>query len=205
MASRSGRNQTPLTNARDHMAFLAAFLRSPAQVSALFPTNPEIGRAMVRGLDLQRAHAVVEFGPGTGAITKTVLEVIGDSTTFFAVELNEQIAKRFAKNFPQVPLFQGDAADIARFTTEIGASHLDAVITALPWTTIPKKVRARILDETVRLLRPGGAFTWVTYRSVKSAGVQEFMGELAERFSRVEPAIAVHQAMVQAHVQRCYR
>ncbi|MBX9738004.1 MAG: methyltransferase domain-containing protein [Phycisphaerales bacterium] len=187
------------------MAFLAAFLRSPAQVSALFPTNPEIGRAMVRGLDLTRAHAVVEFGPGTGAITKTVLEAIGDSTKFFAVELNEQIAKRFTKNFPQVPLFQGDAADVAKYAHEAGAKHLDAVITALPWTTLPKTVRGRILDESVRLLRPGGAFTWVTYRSVKSAGVKEFMGELAERFSRVEPAIAIHQAMVQAHVQRCYR
>ncbi len=203
--SQTGRNRTPLTNARDHVEFLAAFLRSPLQMSAIFPTSPEIGRAMVRGLELDKARAVVEFGPGTGSITKAVLEVIGEATMFFAVELNEQIAKRFAKNFPTVPLFQGDAAEIARYTQEVGAAHLDAVITALPWTTIPTKARVRILDETVRLMRPGAVFTWVTYRSVKSAGVQEFMAELAARFGRVEPAIEVRRAMVPAHVQRCYR
>ncbi|CAN5847576.1 methyltransferase domain-containing protein [soil metagenome] len=198
------RKGAALAAARDHVAFLAEFIRSPLQLSAILPTHPEIGRAMVRGLGLKNAKAVVEFGPGTGSITRAIVAEIGAETTFFAVELNARMAERFAKNFPTVRLFQEDAGNIAAQCAAMGVKRLDAAITALPWTTIPVEARDDILRETARMLRPGGAFTWVTYRKPSAPGVREFVGQLRRHFARVEPMAAVKEPIVTAFVQRCY-
>ncbi|MBL0870599.1 MAG: methyltransferase domain-containing protein [Phycisphaerales bacterium] len=185
------------------MAFLVEFIRSPSQLSSLFPTHPEIGRSMVRGLDLARAKAVAELGPGTGTITRAVLEALRPGTAFFAVELNARLAGLFRRNFPEVRLFEGDAANLRAYCDQLDVRQLDAVVSALPWTTIPRVVRGKIVDAAARSLKPGGIMTWVTYRSPKMKSVRMFNDELRCAGFRVGEATVVREALVRAHVFHC--
>lgn len=191
------------SSARDHVAFLVEFIRSPSQLSSLFPTHPEIGRSMVRGLDLARAKAVAELGPGTGTITRAVLECLRPGTAFFAVELNARLAGLFRKNFPEVRLFQGDAANLREYCNQLNVAQLDAVVSALPWTTIPHSIRGRIVDAAASSLKPGGIMTWVTYRSPKMKSVRAFNDELRSKGFNVGEATVVREALVRAHVFHC--
>ena len=69
-----------------HLFFFRQFLRSPQTLGAVAPSSRRLARVMVGGLPLGTAEAVVEFGPGLGAVTGEILRRKGEGTRFFAIE-----------------------------------------------------------------------------------------------------------------------
>src|SRR5437016_14272997 len=85
----------------ERLQFLGAFLREPARVGAFVPSSPALAQAMLHGCNLKDAKTVVEFGPGTGAFTRLILERIGKQTAFLALELDEKHARGLRQHFPR--------------------------------------------------------------------------------------------------------
>src|SRR5207248_9261151 len=83
----------------ERLQFLGGFLREPARVGAFVPSSPALAQAMLSGCDLKSARAVVEFGPGTGAFTRPILERISRQTTFFALELDDKHVRGLRQRF----------------------------------------------------------------------------------------------------------
>src|SRR6266536_4768032 len=98
----------------ERLRFLSAFLREPARVGSLAPSSPALAQAMLRGCDLRNARTVVEFGPGTGAFTRLILERIGRHTTFLALELDDKHVRGLRQRFPGMPVYHDAAAMIEK-------------------------------------------------------------------------------------------
>ncbi|MAX20601.1 MAG: hypothetical protein CMJ60_00280, partial [Planctomycetaceae bacterium] len=64
------------------------FLKSPNKVGAIAPSSRYLANAMLDQLHWDTLTNVVEYGPGTGAISKHLLKRVRDHQKFFAVELN---------------------------------------------------------------------------------------------------------------------
>ena len=52
--------------------FFRQFLRSPRSIGAVLPSSPALARVMLAPIDFSTAQAIVEFGPGTGALTREI-------------------------------------------------------------------------------------------------------------------------------------
>ena len=72
--------------ARDNWMFLQAFLKSPRVIASVFPSSSFLERRVVRAADVGSARAVVELGAGTGGITRTLLEAMGQDGRLIAIE-----------------------------------------------------------------------------------------------------------------------
>ena len=56
-----------------HFRFFRLWLQKPREVGAILPSSPALAQAMADRVDPAAPGAVVEFGGGTGSITKALL------------------------------------------------------------------------------------------------------------------------------------
>ena len=75
-----------------------------------FLHDPGVLKRIVEALDLESGDAVVEIGPGEGALTRPLLDRIGRLT---AIEIDRDLAGRLAADFPasRLKLHCADALD----------------------------------------------------------------------------------------------
>jgi phospholipid N-methyltransferase len=187
--------------------FLKAALKSPRQIGSVIPSSPFLGKAMMRLIDLPAAKTVVEYGPGTGSITKVLLKHLGTGAKFFAIELNDAMAQSFAHNYPQVKLYHRSIADIEAICVAEGLTannSVDVIISGIPWAVLPEAVQTTLLAAAARALRPGGVMLTYGYHGglLLKAG-RNFAKTLPKHFSHVTRSAPVWLNVPPAFVYRC--
>ncbi|MDE0358109.1 MAG: 16S rRNA (adenine(1518)-N(6)/adenine(1519)-N(6))-dimethyltransferase RsmA [Gammaproteobacteria bacterium] len=98
-------------------------MRPKRSLGQNFLVDPNLQRAIVRALEVQAADEVLEIGPGTGALTRHLVDL---PRRLVLVELDRELAGRLAQELdgrPQVTLVQGDIldTDIAALAEDISA------------------------------------------------------------------------------------
>lgn len=144
-------------------AFLKRFITNPRRVGALIPSGPVLVRKMLRDLPLEQAHTVVELGPGLGAFTQAILPRLQPETDFFVVEIDPFFAQKLREQFPRLHVIEDSAEYLADHLDELGHDGVDIVISALPFTNLPREMRQRIIANVATVLRPGGHFVTFQY------------------------------------------
>lgn len=144
-------------------SFFSAFLRRPAEVGAIAPSSRSLARRMVAGMDLAAARCVVEYGPGTGAFTREIVDRIGPGTTFLAIEKNPDFIPVLRRRFPHLDLVEASAEALPDLLSERGLDRADYIVSGLPYTVLPWDLVERIIAVSYRCLRHGGLFNTVQY------------------------------------------
>ncbi|MDX9972880.1 MAG: methyltransferase domain-containing protein [FCB group bacterium] len=167
--------------------FLKHFITSPREVGAVLPSSRFLADRVVEEAKVRHASVVVEWGPGTGAITRAVLDKLPHDATFFAMEITPAFVEAMHIRFPQVDVHL-DSAENTRKYLELRELHsCDCVVSGLPWTTFPDALQDSLLDTLVDVLRPGGLFVTYTYvMSPLMSGGKKFKQKVLDRFSRVD-------------------
>ena len=155
--------------------FLRTGLRQIDKTASLLPSSRFLVDAMVAGAPLETAKCVVEFGPGTGAITKAVLDRLPHDAHLHAIELDGELLQGMTKRLhdPRLRPHHGSAADAARLLAEAGCRHrVDVIISSLGFALMSDALRAEILSDTRELLSPDGVFVQYTYPTAKALTYQ---------------------------------
>lgn len=142
----------------DTALFLRRLVRNPRQVAAIAPSSQFLARAMAASLG-PKTGRVVEYGPGTGALTRAILAqgVPPENLTLF--ELDPAFAARLRIQFPKVTVHHAPA-DAASHMIDAG---VDAVVSGLPLLSMPAPVVAAIIGASARILKSGAAHIQFTY------------------------------------------
>lgn len=190
----------------EHVQFLQAFIREPATVGALSPSSRALAKAMIRGCALQRADTVVEMGPGTGAFTGLIRDRIGTNTTFIALELDSDHARRLRGRFPEIAVYNDSAERMSDYLGLHRKEKADYIICGLPWASLPGPVQARIMTAILNSLAPDGLFTTFAYLHARwLPKAQQFRRTLRQQFGRVEISPVIWANLPPAFVYRCSR
>lgn len=118
---------------------------------------------MVRGLGPETGR-VVEFGPGTGSLTKAILAagVAPENLTLF--ELDPAFATALSDRFAGVRVVNGPADTAPDHVAE----GVGAVISGLPLLSMPAPVCRAIVGSAFRILAPRAPFIQFTYGPIPS-------------------------------------
>ncbi len=118
---------------------------------------------MVAAAGVAQSQAVLEVGPGTGAITEAIAQVLPSSAHYLGLELNGAFVERLRTRFPRMRFEEAPAQEFD-FDQELGRhGFFDSVVCGLPWTAFPEALQIAILDRVLSRLRPGGTFTTFVY------------------------------------------
>jgi len=188
----------------ERLRFLSSFLREPARVGSLAPSSPALAEAMLSGCELKNARTVVEFGAGTGAFTRPILERIGANTTFLALELDDKHARGLRQRFPGVHVYRDSAEKVQKYLAMHRRKKADYIISGLPWANMPVTVQECILEGVLNSLKPDGLFTTFAYVHARwLPRARRFRERLEHYFARVETSPIVWRNLPPAFVYRC--
>ena len=186
------------------MRFLSAFLRHPIATGAIAPSSVHLAKEMVNWVDWKRVKVCVEFGPGTGACTSSILESMQEGTRFLAVELNARFADTMARKFPQVETICRSVADIEEICAERGIARIDCIICGLPWAAFSADLQRYLMRAVLSRLSDGGCFATFAYLqgTMLPAGMR-FAELLRDSFGDVQRSPTVWRNLPPAFVYRC--
>jgi len=118
---------------------------------------------MVAAAGVEQARAVLELGPGTGAITQVISDALPSSSQYLGLELNGTFVQRLRLKFPRLRFEQAPAQEFD-FDQALGPEgYFDAIVSGLPWASFSEELQIAILDHVLSRLRPGGTFTTFAY------------------------------------------
>jgi len=163
----------------DALAFLRGFMAQPMSVASVVPSSPWLEQGVVRATDLSRARCVVELGPGTGGSTRALLRAMNPQARLLAIELNREFSSRLRQRVqdPRLLVQEGNAADLGQHLERWGLPAPDAVVSAIPFSTLPTEVAHSIVAAIQSNLAPGGRFVAYQFRAHVASYTSPVMGE----------------------------
>ena len=184
--------------------FFSSFLRHPIATGAIAPSSARLAAEMVGWVAWNEVETCVEFGPGTGAFTPSILESKKETTRFFTVELNQYFADTMARKFPNVETICRSVEEIDAICDERGVAKIDCIVCGLPWAAFSPALQHSLMDAVLARISDGGYFATFAYLqgTILPAGVR-FRRLLHESFGTVRRSPTVWRNLPPAFVYQC--
>jgi phosphatidylethanolamine/phosphatidyl-N-methylethanolamine N-methyltransferase len=158
---RSGRSR--IASLKDRTRFLKSLIDNPRLTGAVSPSGRRLAQAMARAIGPARDGLVVELGPGTGPVTKALIESGVRPSDLLLVEFDAKFCRLLAARFPGVRVVQGDAYALERTLADHAGRPIRAIVSSLPLLNRPRAIRAALFEEIFNLMQPNGSFVQFTY------------------------------------------
>jgi phosphatidylethanolamine/phosphatidyl-N-methylethanolamine N-methyltransferase len=147
----------------DHLRFLAGLITRPKITGAVSPSGKGLARAMAREVDVAGNDPVLELGPGTGPVTRALIERGVDAARIVAVEFNPDFCALLRQRFAGLRVIEGDAYDLDRTLPAALSGPFAAIVSSLPLLNREPEARAALVQALVRRLAPGGGLIQFSY------------------------------------------
>ena len=172
---------------RDQRVFLQQFFQQYHTTGSVLPSGRALAQALCRFVDADSVAsvpgngkpsneqasscAILEVGPGTGAVTARLVKKLRAADRLTLVELNDDFVRHLRRRFETEPPFQAVAerAEIVHAPLEslTGQHCYDVIISGLPLNNFAVSEVEQILGIFQRLLRSGGTLSFFEYIAIR--------------------------------------
>ncbi|WP_188622971.1 class I SAM-dependent methyltransferase [Caldalkalibacillus thermarum] len=156
----------------DRKLFLQTFLHSPTQVGSVVPSSSFMVREITDLVAKSNPATVVEFGAGTGVITRELDNYCQENQAkLLTFEKDDKLRDYLKEQFPHLPIFS-DALYLPKVLDEQGITQVDCIVCGLPFTLFPQQLREQLFDIIYSTLADDGAlvmyqFSWHMRKALK--------------------------------------
>jgi phosphatidylethanolamine/phosphatidyl-N-methylethanolamine N-methyltransferase len=162
----------------DEIRFFKGWVKSPKNVGSIIPTSDVMAKRMASLVNVHSGLPVLELGPGTGVITRAILQrgIAPDKVT--CIEFSPEFAKKLRHDFTGVNIIEGNAFDLDATlgAIDLGAKdsgniepnttgHLifDCVVSALPLLSFPRTQRVKLIKDLLERIPDGRPVVQFSY------------------------------------------
>jgi phospholipid N-methyltransferase len=186
----------------DWRLFFQEYLRNFHHTGAVSPSSRFLAAALaryVRNGSQETARRILEVGPGTGAVTGSIVAALGPEDRFDLIEWNPRFVERLKHRFETDPQWKAVAdrvqvihGPVQELPREAG---YQAIVSGLPLNNFAVEDVEQILAAFRGLSAPGGTLSFFEYIAVRPAraavsgradrerlrGISRTLGELLAR------------------------
>lgn len=144
------------------LQFLREFLARPRAIASPIPSGRALARQVAAQIDPRPGGVVLELGPGTGAVTRAILD--GGITEFelIGIESDRRFVTLLRRQIPRVRIVEGNAFSFTRLLEE-EARGLRSIVSGLPVIGQSPQLRQQFLEDAMAALRPGRPLVQFSY------------------------------------------
>jgi phosphatidylethanolamine/phosphatidyl-N-methylethanolamine N-methyltransferase len=147
---------------RDQLRFLKGLVKRPRMTGAIAPSGPALAKAMAAHVDPDEELPVIELGPGTGVVTKALIERGVAAERIIAIEYSPDFCQLLAERFPGITVIRGDAYDLDGSLDGRG-ERVSSVVSSLPLVARPPEDRRKLIEAGLKRMEPGRPFIQFSY------------------------------------------
>ncbi|MBC8129847.1 MAG: phospholipid methyltransferase [Rhizobiaceae bacterium] len=167
-ADHRSKSSDPHNCSADEARFFRGWLRRPLVMGAVSPSSKALGRAMAAYVPLEeilaRGMAVLELGPGTGVVTRCLIDRGVPEENLVLTEYTREFCVLLRARFPKATVIEGDAyRHGAETEAALGGRAIGAVVSSLPLFTQPDAMREDVIGGSLDRMAAGYPFIQFSY------------------------------------------
>lgn len=150
----------------EEIRFFKGWIDGPKSVGAILPTSAVTARRMASVINPASGLPVLELGPGTGIITKAIIDRGVATENIVSIEYSTDFYQHLKRTIPGVNFINGDAFDLDTTLGDWKDRKFEAVISAIPMLSFPMEKRIALLEDLLDRMPPGRPVVQITYSPV---------------------------------------
>ncbi len=143
--------------------FFREFLRNWREVGSIAPSSRFLASAMLKSIDFERAKTLVEFGPGSGSITRRLLACMRPDARLVLFETNEDFYKSLRALALRDPRLIVHHVSALQAVDVVPVGSADCVFSGIPLANLSPRECARLVRVVKDLLASHGVFIQFQY------------------------------------------
>ena len=163
--------------------FSLEYINTLKKSGTILPSSKYLIAKCLKGLELNKAKVVVEFGMGDGCITREILNRTGDETLLFSFEINPRFCMHCKHKFEgntSLKIVNESAFNFKSVLQDNAIAKVDYVISSLPMSLFSKKDTLALLESVKKYLMVDGYFIQYQY----SLGNEKLINNTFDTVSR---------------------
>ncbi|MFA7284813.1 MAG: rRNA adenine N-6-methyltransferase family protein [Candidatus Absconditabacterales bacterium] len=144
--------------------FLSKFFTQPLFNASIWPTDDKVAQEICKSVNWKDKKVILELGPGTGPITKHILNYMDKDAVYYGIEYDSDYLSILRKEHhgDNIHFVQGNVRDIEHIVAKlIGAGNIDVIISTLPYKPFVDYPHA--LDRIKNCANRGTQFRGISY------------------------------------------
>jgi phospholipid N-methyltransferase len=152
--------------------FFGQVWRNYHTTGAVWPSGRRLAAALARYVATDGPpKRILEAGPGTGAVTRTIAKAMRPEDRLDLVELNDSFVACLTQGLADDPMLKqvADRTRVLHCAVEAlpGESPYDVIVSGLPLNNFSAAAVECILGKFAELLRPGGTLSFFEYMAMR--------------------------------------
>lgn len=156
----------------DEIRFFKGLMNGPRSVGAIVPTSARTARKMASVITPESGLPVLELGPGTGVITRAILQRGIAPEKLISIEYSSEFLTHLRSVLPGVNFVQGDAFDLAKTLQGHAQQQFDCVISGLPLLNFPMHKRVALIEDLLDRVPVGRPVVQFSYGPISPVAVK---------------------------------
>lgn len=183
------------------ITFLKQLIREPGNTGAVLRSSRELADCMSKMAQVDQAGLVIEYGPGTGAITRSIVQQASNESKVICLEINDNFVEYLQQEFPDLDVRNDSATAVRKHIADLGHDTCDAIVSGLPFANFDDELQIEILEETFEALAPGGKFVTFAYiTGINLPKGRQFQKNLVKQFNSFETSPLIWKNFPPAYV-----
>ena len=185
----------------DGLRFFGKFLRSPGRMGSVMPSSRHLAKAMAADLNLVSGDLVLEYGPGTGPMTAVLSSHLSEGVRYLGIERDARFQNLLQERFPHLDFHLGSVADVAEIVKTRDLPKAKAIISGLPFASLPQELQDSIVQGTREVLAEDGEFRTFQYvHAYRLPAARRFRAAMARLFGSCTRSTPVLRNVPPAYV-----
>lgn len=146
------------------------------ELGQVAPSSTDLSRRMTAPIsNLTGKRKILEVGPGTGGVTKQIVNLLKPGDELIICEINPRLLKLVEAKLEKLSIdkkirISFVCAPVQELSGQFKKGYFDAIISSLPFTNFPPELVSEILGLYRKLLRKGGILTFYEYLALRRVG-----------------------------------
>ena len=165
----------------DRAHFVRSLVTAPRLMGAVAPSGRPLARAMAKAVGNVRGGLVVELGPGTGPVTRALVEEGLNPNSLVLVEYDSRFCRMLKSRFEPATVIEGDAYDLRGALASFANRRISAIVSSLPLLNQPPSRREKLIADAFDLMGADGVFVQFTYGFLSPIPAEACVGRFVAR------------------------
>lgn len=165
----------------EKLSFIKQYIVKPRNVGAILPSSKSLAVRMIEDIDFENTKCIIEYGPGTGVFTDKLINSRNDNTILLIIESNYDFYMMLKSKYKYVNelfIIHDSAENIDKYLKKYGIMYADYIVSGLPFSSLPEKISAAILDKSKAILKKDGKFITFQYTLFKRELINSYFNRV---------------------------